>query len=335
MDTKENGREEFYKQYKLSVQEIEDLLNSLEAINKNEIEKINESILLKIQSLQELTQNYFPFLPSYEQKSYQEDLKRLKDRITQLRNSLTPKPKFGFRKRELLKNNTEMKVNSEPKVIKEKSKEEVSIEPRIGFKGNTFEIKNMKKRIITIDKVEDLTKESSTSVNISEIENSVIDLINKQTKIATLYLKEIKDSIILLPPVLNSILIQNCFNCIIYVASQQYRMHGSKNCQVFLSANSNPIIEDCTDIRFGKYLIEFENENEEELFKHYNINYNPENNLYNKVDDFNWLKQTASPNWGLLKDTRINLVALRSIYPDINLNKLYSFFNEFTAKSIN
>lgn len=41
-------------------------------------------------------------------------------------------------------------------------------------------------------------------------------------------------------------------NSIIVVNCRQFRMHDCKNVDVYLSSSSNPIIEDCVDIRFGR-----------------------------------------------------------------------------------
>lgn len=69
-------------------------------------------------------------------------------------------------------------------------------------------------------------------------------------------------------------------------------MHGSKNLKSIIHISSHPIIEDCQMMMFGIY----------RNLQGLSNDLSQSDNLYSQVDDFNWLKQTASPNWSLLSD---------------------------------
>ena len=78
-------------------------------------------------------------------------------------------------------------------------------------------------------------------------------------------------------------------------------MHNSHNSFIYLHSTSHPIIEDCDTLIFAPYprsplLPDHKGENK-----------------WDKVHDFKWLKQHASPNWKAVND---HLRALMSDFKD-------------------
>jgi hypothetical protein len=55
---------------------------------------------------------------------------------------------------------------------------------------------------------------------------------------------------------------------------------------------SDPIIEDCTEMVFGKYPLEIIDDW-----------YKTIQSYFDQVKDFNWHKKGQSPNWSLAKDS--------------------------------
>jgi hypothetical protein len=75
-------------------------------------------------------------------------------------------------------------------------------------------------------------------------------------------------------------------------------MHSSRLIDNYLHITSHPIIEDCSQVQFGPLLPQWYGE---ELAQSLG---GAEGNLFDKVDDFNWLKKSKSPNWRLMADDR-------------------------------
>ena len=105
----------------------------------------------------------------------------------------------------------------------------------------------------------------------------------------TLTLKNIKDSLLLCGHVHGAAHLTALSNSVVVVASRQFRMHSSRDCDVYLLTTSRPIIEDCSGIRFAPLPARYLTGEDEGV-----------ENQWMNVDDFKWLRQEPSPNWSLL-----------------------------------
>ena len=108
---------------------------------------------------------------------------------------------------------------------------------------------------------------------------------------AGLTLKNLTSSLIICGPVSGAAHLTNITSCTIVVASRQFRMHDSRDCHVYLSTASRPIIEACSGICFAplpeRYLQQAE-----------------QGDQWRNVDDFKWLRSEPSPNWDVLGVSR-------------------------------
>ncbi|PYH89179.1 tubulin-specific chaperone c [Aspergillus ellipticus CBS 707.79] len=107
---------------------------------------------------------------------------------------------------------------------------------------------------------------------------------------ASLTIKNIKQSLLVCGQINGPAHITGVENSIIVVDCRQFRMHNCSNVDVYLSSSSNPIIEDCTAIRFGRkprvYTLDHDRRDDEDR--------------WSQVEDFKWIKPEPSPNWSLL-----------------------------------
>ncbi|KAK5114335.1 hypothetical protein LTR62_002587 [Meristemomyces frigidus] len=133
---------------------------------------------------------------------------------------------------------------------------------------------------------------ATSSGTLSNLHRCVIDLSSPTTTghaFAGLTLKNISHSLIICGRVNGAIHLTNITNSVIVVASRQYRMHESRNCDVYLYTSSRPIIEDCSVVHFAPlpdlYLSQEDRAGE---------------NQWQLVDDFKWLRSEPSPNWKTL-----------------------------------
>jgi hypothetical protein len=67
-----------------------------------------------------------------------------------------------------------------------------------------------------------------------------------------LTIKNVDESLLICGQVGGPAHITGVEHSIIVVSCQQFRMHNCKNVDVYLSCSSNPIIEDCSNVRFGR-----------------------------------------------------------------------------------
>jgi len=137
---------------------------------------------------------------------------------------------------------------------------------------------------------------SREGLSIQDLNNCVVNLVpptpvygtRNSLDISALHIRDLTETVIVLPPVDGSILIHGLRRCTIFAFCHQFRMHSSHNVDVHLSVASNPIIEHCTEIRFGKYP---ENVSGQAI---------SESPSYT-VLDFSHIRTSPSPNWSSLE----------------------------------
>lgn len=115
-------------------------------------------------------------------------------------------------------------------------------------------------------------------------------------------INKIKGCQLYLGPVQGSLLIEDCVDCVIHIASRQIRIHDAHECQFFLHVISNPIIEHSSGVGFAPYGITYDALEDQMkcaglLVPAQGDGSQQYKNLWSNVDDFNWLRQQHSPNW--------------------------------------
>lgn len=116
-------------------------------------------------------------------------------------------------------------------------------------------------------------------------------------------------------PVAGSIFLSNCVNCRVYVACHQLRLKDCRDTDIFVWCASTPIIESCDGMRFGPYtcwegLLNSAAPNGLHYATHAEWvrqvgeiadTAQTEQN-YTAVDDFQWVRKTASPHWRVMAE---------------------------------
>ncbi|CAZ85520.1 unnamed protein product [Tuber melanosporum] len=131
---------------------------------------------------------------------------------------------------------------------------------------------------------------STSSLLLSDISTSIILFPTTRTPLfSSAAVKSVTNTLLFLSGAINGpIHLTSLSNTTVLVACQQFRMHDSKNLDVYLLCSSRPIIEDCSGIRFAP--LDVDAGGEWESVK----------NLWDQVDDFKWLKSGHSPNWEVM-----------------------------------
>ncbi|KAF0392111.1 TBCC-domain-containing protein [Gigaspora margarita] len=136
---------------------------------------------------------------------------------------------------------------------------------------------------------------------ISNLDHCIVNLVSSNVTIGAIHIKGLKDTIIMSGPVRSSILIHDCERCVFLIGCHQFRMHTSRQMTIYLHTTSHPIIEDCNNILFAPYTLSVPSLGN--MFEAAKLD--PTNNKYDKVEDFNWLRQQASPNWQTVLENKI------------------------------
>ena len=114
--------------------------------------------------------------------------------------------------------------------------------------------------------------------------------------VKSIYIKHLSNCKLQASAVQNATFIDFADNCKIYLASHQIRIHNSKETEFHLVARSNPIIEHCEGLGFGNLQNTDFGKGNVDLQKEAGLDAELKN-LFDQVQDFNWLKKDHSPNW--------------------------------------
>lgn len=96
---------------------------------------------------------------------------------------------------------------------------------------------------------------STVPVSITSLDRCIVDMSIPTANgkpYASLTAKGIKESLLICGQVNGPAHITGVEQSVIVVSCRQFRMHDCSNVDVYLSCSSNPIIEDCSNIRFGR-----------------------------------------------------------------------------------
>lgn len=96
---------------------------------------------------------------------------------------------------------------------------------------------------------------STVPASITSLRHCVVDMSIPTADgkpYASLTVKNIEESLLICGQVNGPAHITGLDHSVIVVSCRQFRMHGCKDVDVYLSCSSNPIIEDCSNIRFTR-----------------------------------------------------------------------------------
>ncbi|KAA8645991.1 hypothetical protein EYZ11_004019 [Aspergillus tanneri] len=134
---------------------------------------------------------------------------------------------------------------------------------------------------------------ASVPASITSLRRCVVDMSIPTANgkpYASLTVKGIKESLLICGQINGPAHITGTEHSIIVVTCHQFRMHNCSDVDVYLSSSSNPVIEGCTNVRFGRipkaYALDHDRPDAEDC--------------WSQVEDFKWIKPEPSPHWSLL-----------------------------------
>ncbi|KAG0370094.1 hypothetical protein BGZ54_007722 [Gamsiella multidivaricata] len=232
-----------------------------------------------------------------------EAIKSMSEQLSQLRTKLVPKAKFSFKSRKAASALPSLSASAALTPKPAASPKITSTIDQSQFMR--FEDRSNEHLFIGslpmpgAEAGEGIVAKDVALTNLTEC---TINLVHN-IPLGAIHIRNLKRCTLVIPPVSGSILLHDCEGCTLIGACHQSRMHTSSNMDIYLHVTSEPIIEDCTDMRFAPYGQILPAEQLDRLFEGAQLN--TATNFYDRVKDFNWLRQQQSPNWRLLQPNEI------------------------------
>ncbi|KAF9926600.1 hypothetical protein BGZ67_008054 [Mortierella alpina] len=330
-------------------QSIERDLASLHTVPKAEIQGTIDGLVQRIHALEKTVTDKISILPPFDTRVCLEAIKAISYQLSQLRTKLVPRPKFSFKSRKALipTSPSSLAIVSEDSTAALDKPHARKISEAIDRSSlfMTFENRSNEHLFIgsllattmmttaehdSYSAMEDVIYlggvpvqdsisaaqvqvREAKDVALTNLTECTVNLVHNDIPLGAIHIKNLRRCTLVVPPVSGSILLHDCEDCVIVGACHQSRMHTSKNLTIYLHVTSEPIIEDCIHMRFAPYPYAdiLPAEHLTRLFKVAQLD--PAKNYYDRVKDFNWLRQQQSPNWRLLEPEELQLDLAESV----------------------
>ncbi|KAG0262649.1 hypothetical protein BG011_009956 [Mortierella polycephala] len=294
---------DFRSVFDVEKQSIENALTGLEKLPKTDIQVAIDSLVQRIHALEKTVTDKISILAPFDARMCIEAIKSMSEQLNQLRTKLIPKQKFSFKSRKTTGASSPAvsSLSSPPSATPKPTAPALDYSQFMRFEDRSGE----HLFIGTLPVPSSGTGQEvfmAKDVALTNLTDCTINLVH-DIPLGAIHIKNLKHCTLVIPPVSGSILLHDCEGCTLIGACHQSRMHTSSNMNIYLHVTSEPIIEDCTDMRFAPYGQILPAEQLDRLFETAQLS--KEKNFYDKVKDFNWLRQQQSPNWRLMEPSEI------------------------------
>ncbi|KAF9993817.1 hypothetical protein BGZ80_010367 [Entomortierella chlamydospora] len=293
--------------------DIERELAGLDKVPKTDLQPKIDSLVQQIHALEKTVTEKIAILPPYDARMCVEAIKSMSEQLSLLRTKLVPKPKFSFKSRKA-GSATSSSTSSPASTPKPASSPKPTTTTSAIDQSLFMKFEDRTGEHIFIGSLPRPQDDGvAKDVALTNLTDCTINLVH-DIPLGAIHIKNLKRCTLVIPPVSGSILLHDCEGCTLIGACHQSRMHTSRNMDIYLHVTSEPIIEDCTDMRFAPYGQILPPEQLDRLFEVAQLN--ASKNYYDKVKDFNWLRQQQSPNWRLLEAGEIKELAQEVLAKD-------------------
>ncbi|XP_034936569.1 tubulin-specific chaperone C [Chelonus insularis] len=288
----------FQDAFYASCNKVKEMLDSAVSTQSSSLPGLFDKVNKEILTLWNYLSQSKIFLTMYDVRKAQETLQHLETEAAELELKLIPKKKFGFKNRRAVKKPSEKSLdvtdglkdmNLSDGITNGAIKQQKELMSKYPDNASTL-----------IGKIDEQVTLDAENVNKNDVLLS--DLTRCTVRIygapSTLHMVNLKQCTILIGPVSASVFAHNCEQCTFAFACQQFRLHSSTDCTIYLHVTSRAIIEDCSKIKVAPYNWVYEDQ-----ASHFNLaGLDTKTNNWDSVDDFNWLSyEKHSPNWTILK----------------------------------
>ncbi|CAF1176565.1 unnamed protein product [Adineta ricciae] len=274
------GRKFFEQEYPQMKSEIEDLFSKLSVGNDEKIPEIAD----RLQKMEKFITEHVDILSSRDVANAQTDVIKLRTQLNSLQvDSLSSTHRIDFAKTH------DEHVQHEQ--LEEVSKA-VSSPSNLIVSANTINIANKNNELIRLE-ASDLNGKDVAIENLKQCE------VFLKGSPSSLQIKNLHACILIVGPCLRSVLIDQCQQCEFALACQQLRVHTSTECDFYVHITAQPIIEDCHNLRFAPYNVEYKLKDEQ--VKASGLIWTKD--YWNDVRDFNhMISGMPSPNWEIIAE---------------------------------
>ncbi|KAI9262387.1 tubulin binding cofactor C-domain-containing protein [Phascolomyces articulosus] len=277
----------FWHEFKAERLAIETALQRSPHLPKPKLPDHFQTILQNINNLEKQLTQATEFIPSYDERQYARQIKELGRALDTARANLTPKPKFTFKSRKQ-KPQTQKPADDTTcsTTIKEKEKDGIIQSTSSHDNDDDDDDDN----VVSFSDMSDQCIQPETLDNVDVLLSNLTrcTIVLTSGQVSALHIKNLSQCVVICHSIRGSVLMYGFIRSVIAVGCHQFRMHDAKTVHVLLNVSSRPIIEDSSDICVGCYEA---------------LNIPNSTNYYDQMEDFNWLKKQASPNWRVMDST--------------------------------
>ncbi|KAF1795088.1 Tubulin-specific chaperone C, N-terminal [Phytophthora cactorum] len=238
------------------------------------------------------------YLSPYDTRHTQLILSKLLELIETTRTTFAPRKKFTFRARAAKRAKAkEVEKQDQPESSASADSTGNQQFPSTTQRAIEFDElvhANKQNEVIVIDSrsFADADDSKRRDLNFSRLTNCVVLVCVETSAIRG---DALKNCVFYTGAIFGSLWLENCDGCEFFVACRQLRVHLSTATTFHLRIRSHPIIEDCQQMQFGPYRVQFDGL-KAQLER---LGLSKDSGLWAKVNDFKWHKTQQSPNWSI------------------------------------
>ncbi len=283
----------FSAKLNISLQAIEGRITDLKADSKNSDDRNHaiERCQAEIMQLSNEVRNASSNVPARERRTYAEAITSLQQKLKEAQDAVAPRRKFAFKagSSRTVKTNDNTATTSTLTQSDSTTKDEISSSILTPTKVDSPSLNRCENAYINLHSPSNGTAGSGS---LSNLHRCVVHPDTVTHQVPNLVLKSVSSSLMICGRVNGPVHLTNITDSIMVVSSQQFRMHDSRDCDVYLHTSSRPIIEHCSGIRFAPL---------PDTYRDSWGNSASEDGQWQQVDDFNWHRGEHSPNWSTLE----------------------------------
>ncbi|KAJ2309218.1 hypothetical protein IWW52_005754, partial [Coemansia sp. RSA 2704] len=230
----------------------------------------------RLRALDSALREAFIYLPGYDQKKLLAELEGLRT-LLHKRNSASSR-NTGFRFKAA---STKPRTAAQPPPSKQPEPPLLAERPTQAPTGNSgvFSFTGVSNQWIVASSNLADNSAGSADCELRDISHCVIDLRPVAGSLRALNCHRVENSLIICGRFSGSATVRDSKHCVMVLGVRQLRFESSCHVDVYTYCTSHPIIEKSSDMRFAPYPQPFGLQMTDPL-----------PNLYDKVEDFNWLK---------------------------------------------
>lgn len=281
----------------LSAKNFETYLRTAEAALSKAIEEVQagsnvndelDALLVQVQALNTEFTNRSHTLPKFHENFHHKAIKSLEADVRQCREKLAPRKKFQFKRKPV-------SASSESKTLVA----EMKAGPSVSFPATTALHSSAGKIFEDLRNEGLLSSDGSFTgqdVSFRGLEGCRFVLLDQ---VGAVHCHGLIGCEIIIGVVSSSILLYDCQKCSVTVAAKQVRLHNSQEMLLHVHALSGPVIEHSKQIWFSPFDLSYPAH-----ATHWSAAGFPleRSSAWAEVQDFNWHKRQASPNWSIVSE---------------------------------